>query len=532
MRRIAALVAFSLFLALSACSKDPSTPEYWEKKLDGAKGKKDRVRIIEDLRESKHFTPAIYPVLYKRLETEKSAEVKERIARALGEKKDKGAVDPLSAAADMAATENDVRTMNKEIAIALGNIGDPKGAQTLVKLLGTKDNFTVVAAIEALGEMKAKEGFEALYRIAQDDTIEPFITKKAVIALGEIADPRAVPGVVKLMFKERRGVSFYAESSFALYQMGQPAADALIPILNGTDADMKKWADDSHILQEALVAKAAQVIGDFHDPRGEKALLNLLAYKSDKYDIMLFVRMKAADALGRMRSKEGAKALAAQVGELESNTRQQYVWALVRIGGHDAVPKIIDSASKGSWDARTESLRGIALLGDGGDIAALEKLKADEPKTFDAECKSEEIGGTKDCADVPTGVKKHQERMEKLKSTLEAAKECNSDGACWAKKLNDAVPETRARAAYEIGRSGNAALVSELTKRLKETDLDTRLAIIQGIDWLVSDSKDALKTAQGVLPELEKQVADERGKTEFVKVNEDLRRLPVKLSRG
>ena len=47
-----------------------------------------------------------------------------------------------------------------------------------------------------------------------------------------------------------------------------------------------------------------------------------------------------------------------------------------------------------------------------------------------------------------------------------------------------------------------------------------------------SEAEDAAKKAQEVLPTLEKQIADERGKTEFVKVNEDLRRLYVKIKRG
>ena len=58
------------------------------------------------------------------------------------------------------------------------------------------------------------------------------------------------------------------------------------------------------------------------------------------------------------------------------------------------------------------------------------------------------------------------------------------------------------------------------------------VAIIQGADWLIDDSKDAMEQARKSLATLEKQVADERGKTEFVKVNEDLRRLLTKLRRG
>ena len=89
----------------------------------------------------------------------------------------------------------------------------------------------------------------------------------------------------------------------------------------------------------------------------------------------------------------------------------------------------------------------------------------------------------------------------------------------------------RERAAYELGRSGNAGSIDELMKRLTDTNLDTRLAIIQGADWLIDDSPEALAQAKKSLPALEKQVADEKGKTEFVKVNEDLRRLLAKLRR-
>ena len=56
--------------------------------------------------------------------------------------------------------------------------------------------------------------------------------------------------------------------------------------------------------------------------------------------------------------------------------------------------------------------------------------------------------------------------------------------------------------------------------------------LVQGADWLVHDSKDAMKAAQAAIPTIEKQIEDERGKTEFIKVNEDLRRLLVKLQRG
>ena len=520
-----------LCFALAGCKADPSTPEYWAKKLD-AKSKKDKIRSVGELRDSKNLSPSMYPMLHSQLETEKSPEVKAAIARILGEQKDTTALPALSGALDFGSTDTDVKTMNKEIATAMGEIGDPKAVPDLVKLLGSKDNYTLIAAVEALGGMRASAAFEPLDALANNDSIETFITKKAIIALGDIGDARAVPTLVKAMFKERKGVSFYLESSYALYQIGTPSADALVPIAEGKDKAISAWAASNNMLPAALTAKSAQVLGDLHDLRAEKALLEMLTFKEERLDIQLFVRMRAADALGRSRSPAGAKALAEMVGENEATARQVYAWSLSRIGGRDALPKLIASATKGPWDARSESVKAVAMLGDEREMAAFEKLSKDEAKTFDAECKNDEINGSKDCADPAAGAKKHEEVIAKYGKALDAAKVCKTDAACWAKKLDDATLVVRERAAYEVGRSGNASLVGELTKRLREKDLDARLAVIQGCDWLIHDSPEALKTAKSALPDLQKQIGEEKGKTDFVKVNEDLRRLAVKIQRS
>jgi hypothetical protein len=229
-----------------------------------------------------------------------------------------------------------------------------------------------------------------------------------------------------------------------------------------------------------------------------------------------------------MRSKEAAKTLAPMLLENEANARQEYVWAIARIGGKDAYAKLVESAGKGSWDAREQSMRGVAMVGD--DPSIFDKFARDEQKLFEAECK--EDPDYPECKDVGAAVKKHVEKINAFKLRAVAAAECKGDATCWAKKLDDKDEGVRERAAYEVGRSGKAELVGELMKRLTEKNLDTRLAFIQGADWLVHDSKVAMAEAQKSLPALEKQLADEKGKTEFVKVNEDLRRLYVKVKRG
>ena len=129
-------------------------------------------------------------------------------------------------------------------------------------------------------------------------------------------------------------------------------------------------------------------------------------------------------------------------------------------------------------------------------------------------------------------VKRHVDRVKAHKERLLAAGECKNDVACWAKKLDDKNDTVRERAAAEVGRGNNAAFAPELFKRLKEQNLDARLSIIQATDWLVNDNADAMKAAQAIIPDLQKQLADEKGKTDFVKINEDLRRLLVRIQRG
>ncbi len=523
-----------VLLVTSGCKSDPSTPEHWAKRLEGTKGKEGKKKVIEDLRE-KHMSPAMLPMLHERLNVEKSAEVKRDIARVLGEAKSDSSIEPLANAVVWSPADTDEKGLDKEIATALGTIGSPKAVATLVKLLSVKDNYTVIASIDSLGELKAPEGFDALNSIATDDSQETFVTKKAIIALGNIGDKRAIPTLVKAMFKERKGVSFYLESSFALYQMGTPAADALLGALDGSDKALYDWAAKSNVKEVALQAKSAQVLGDLHDMRAETALLGMLNPRTEFDDIRAILQGRAADALGRMRARNAVKPLSALVTDAKTDAGvvRECVFALVRIGNPEGVPALITFLGKAPyWDARDEIMRGITLMGTDKDIPAFDKATADEARKTEAGCKDEEESHPDCKAGIPEAIKRHVDRVKAHKERLLASGECKNDSACWAKKLDDKSDMVRERAAAEVGRGNNAAQAPELFKRLKEQNLDARLSIIQATDWLVNDNAEAMKAAQAILPELEKQLKDEKGKTDFVKINEDLRRLYVRIQRG
>ncbi len=524
-------LAVLLAVSLTACHGDPKDPASWDKRLTAARRVKDKERILSELRESRVLQPSFLPMLQAHLASENQLEVKAAIARLIRDVPDPSSVGPLSEAIDFGNADSAANSMNKEIAAALGRIGNPKAIPTLVRLLSSRDPYVRIEAINALGAMRAKEAVPPLIGMASDDSAEPFVCKKAIQALGEIGDPSAVPILMKMMFKEnaRRGVSFYVESSFALFQIGRPAADALVRVIDGEDKSLITWARQNNVIEPAIYAKTAQVLGDLLERRAERALLSRLRFESEYVDLKLFVRIRMADALGRLRSKEAIRPVSELLAaEEEPAARQEYVRALARIGGREPIPLLLKLASKGPWEQRESALLGIAMLGADEELKLFARLAGSEEALTAAECKRSDAAGCRRPADL---AKQHRGSIQRLQRLLEAAQQCRAEGSCWAKYLGDADERLRERAAYELGRSANAEMVEPLIAKLGEANLDVRLAMIESLDWLILDARGAAKKAASSLEAIERQLAQEQGRTEFVKVNEDLRRLAAQLRR-
>lgn len=523
-----ARIAVSLLVvSLAACHGDPGTPGHWEKRLNAAKRSRDKVRVLDELRESGKLAPAFTPMLSAQLEREKLREVKGAIAKLLGTLKDPASVDPLVSAIDFGNTDASGNAMNREIANALGQIGDSQSIPPMLRLLGSRDPYTRIEAINALGALKAKSAVEPLLEIIAEER-EPFIVKKAIQALGEIGDPRAIPALVPLLFKENRGLSFYAESSFALFQIGRPASDAVLAVLRGEDKKVLGWARENGVMTPAIYAKAAQLAGDFRDRRAEQALISQLGFRSQFIDVQLFVRIRAADALGRLRSSAAVGRLEAMLDEEEQPAREEYIRALARIGGRNAIPAMIKAASTRHWNLREPTAAGVAMLGDARELPALERLIADEGARTKAECAADP--NAQGCDNPEELAKSHLVALRRDAKVLQAAAACHADLRCWSQHLDGDDPLIRERAALEIGRSKQGASAPELIKRVGERNAEVRLALIQAATWLMDDTGESAR-AINLLQLIDKQLADDQGKTEFVRVNEDLRRLAIELKR-
>src|SRR4029078_10555794 len=84
------------------------------------------------------------------------------------------------------------------VAYALGRIEDKRAAPALVKMLNGPGKYSPAFAARGLGVLKDTSAVTALIGLVQNRTTAMEVVVSAVRALATIADPRAVPAIVKL----------------------------------------------------------------------------------------------------------------------------------------------------------------------------------------------------------------------------------------------------------------------------------------------------------------------------------------------
>lgn len=533
-------VALALAVLLAACKgSNPNDPETWRRRLQDS-DPKVRVKAVQELRRLKARDAAadVAGLLKDRM-------VKEDAALALQDLGGPNEVQPLLDAVDTtvgAGSDEATRVANRtnaKIAAALGNIGDAKAGPTLLRLARANDDVVRLEAVQALGEVKDKDAVPELSHIVDDRAAPPLLTKKAIVSLGQIGDPAGIPALEHGLVLERQGVSFLPEASFALFLIGEPAVESLIKIAQDQDPAYLAWARENNRAPAGTYAKAALVLGDLENPRAIPVLLAKLKYvdpdpvPGTSRLLTNLVRSFAAQALGRLRAKEAAGPIAALVSTKDAQDEQLTTFAseaLVWIGDRAQARELMKKAQGGVLKLRLIVAQAAALFGEpmlGKDIL---NLALKESKGSQASCVRELTDLTMPGFDPRTACDLLATQFGELSKPLEAARVCASDVPCWLPKISDPDPVVRARAAYELGRAGAAEAVGPLTQALKDEQLLVREAAVRALDWLtaVPAAKPALKSAA---EQVGAQLSAEQGKVQYLKLDEDLRRLHVKLLR-
>jgi len=528
----------ALAILLCACRpSDPKDPKTWVKRLSDS-DPRTRQQAVQELRKLKarEAAPQVAQLL-------KDVMVREDAAVALRDIGGADEVPPLLDAVDTtvgAGSDTATRAANRtnaRIAEALGEIGDPRAGPALLRLARSKDEYVRFEAVQALGAVKFKESVPELSLLVDDPSAPPLLVKKAVMALGQIGDPAAIPALQHALVLERQGVSLLPEASYSLFQLGSAAVVPLIHMAKDEDAAYLKWARENNRAPAGTYAKAALVLGDLGDARAVPVLLEKLRYKDpDPLPgtarlLTNLVRQFAANALGRLRAKEAAAPILAlaqtrdpQDLDLVSFCSEALVW----IGDRSQAKELMKRAESGDVRLRLVLAQAAALFGDDSLLQQFDALGARERKAPPAQCAKEvealQIGDAKDkpCELVAA-------QFEGLSIALEAAHACKDSVPCWQDKLKYTDPLLRARAAYELGRLGASEAVPSLVQAAGDQDLLARVAAIRALEWLipVPAAQPGLRAAAD---KLSSQLAAEQGRAQFVKVNEELRRLQARIA--
>jgi len=297
--------------------------------------------------------------------------------------------------------------------------------------------------------------------------------------------------------------------------------------MRGEDAALLQWAREHRVREAGILAKTAQVLGDLQVREAEPLLLKHLSYEAKQPELKLIVRMFSADALGRMGSSSAAASIAALLGEPEPNARLQYLRALTRLGGTEGIPGLVAATSSEFWELREAAARGLALVGGEAELAAFGPLLEQETARTLAECT--DAPGAPGCNAAEELAKQRLATLSRHRATL-ASSVAVSGTAAWSAKLTAAEPGLRERAALEVGRSRDAALVSALAPLTADPDLEVRSAACHALQ-LLTESPESRSHAAATLPVWREQLEREAGQTRLARANEDLRRLVAKLER-
>jgi HEAT repeat protein len=506
-------LAFALACLLAAACGNPHDAEGWAKRAARRSRTDEKLEALEQVRKAQGDRRAAVPHLLEVLK--QAPRVRGEAAAALGEIGDPAAVAGLVAAIELAARDRDGIDANRRIAAALGQLRAREAVPVLRQLTASHDGYTQVAAIDALGLVGDPAAVETLAGVATSPAVEPVTAQHALLALGRIGDARAAPVVVRMLFEERPGVSFFPQAAFAAVLIGPPMATPLLGVLEGRNAELAAWARERGVVPGALYAKAAQLLGDVGGPEAVPALVSKLGYSDPDPDLGLYVRVFAAESLGRLRAREAVKPLAELVGrERDLDARDRYCDALARIGDPAALPALRAAAAEGEWARREGPLAALSRIGGPAEKAVVDAAAA----ACGGACPREEVAA-----------------LDGMRARLAAAAACGGV-PCWAGKLADESAEVRDRAALEVGRGGGArdavALSGAILRPVSgDADLAARYHAVLALGWIAG--REGLGAAgEEIGGKIDALIAAERGRRLTEGVNEDALRLATRLHRA
>lgn len=171
-------------------------------------------------------------------------------------------------------------TVRREAVVTLGEMGDERCVEPLVRVLRDGDWQVREAAIEALGQV-GSPAVEFLVKMLRDWDIR----KYAIRALGKIKDERVLDPLMQQLHHDE----FKDDATEALVELGSPSVERLVAALRDKDEMVRK---------QAIIA-----LGRIKDAAAIDPLIEMLK------DPDWFSRLTAAAALEKIGDERGRQAI-------------------------------------------------------------------------------------------------------------------------------------------------------------------------------------------------------------------------------
>ncbi|MGB9592069.1 MAG: HEAT repeat domain-containing protein, partial [Candidatus Kryptoniota bacterium] len=188
------------------------------------------------------------------------------------------------------------KNIRRYAAIALGRIGDPSVAETLVVLLNGTDKSKQRLAAQALREIGALNSIaaqlstDALLTALRDP--DPSVRGDTAHLLGKIANVRAIGPLIATLSYSKPSVRW--EAAYALTQIGTSATEPLLEVLRNTNDENTRWY-------------AIWILGKLGDTRATELLIDAL---NDPSWSIKWIAAESLGQIGDLRALPGLERLA------------------------------------------------------------------------------------------------------------------------------------------------------------------------------------------------------------------------------
>lgn len=357
------------------------------------------------------------------------------------------------------------------------------------------DNRMRIEFIRALGAIGDRRATPVLTKIATNQVEEQnfLINRLAAEQIARIADPEAVPAMVKGLFlfaPNQPQMRMNDVAAQALVAIGRPALEPLLNVLRGQDAE-------ANAIVTAYIAAVRE--------RNAEAAATM--------DVRTITSNESSFALGQLGLREAIQPLLAETQlpanrtgdgpDLNENRRIGAVIALVSINRQDADTAPIREALIRVYNS-SEKMRRMQLLVamqhlmDPGLLPFfLEQARQPEDELPDIRvlalkayaflADASEVAGAQRVIDAEPedGFKRV---FQENTPALQAATACNNNVDCWIRKLDDSNERVARKAAYMLARygRGNPAVIRALVNKLNHREEEVRGDLLYALDFVAT----------------------------------------------